>query len=108
MKKENAMCNLWYFNYIPEFTDNLTDKTYYSKSIYHLNSMTANVIYGIECSLIYVGEIEQLLCTRMNGHWYDRNNPNYKVIAIHFRLPDHSIVSMKVCIIEQIYPILIA
>jgi hypothetical protein len=70
--------------------------------------MTANVIYGIECSLIYVGEIEQLLCTRMNGHWYDRNNPNYKVIAIHFRLPDHSIVSMKVCIIEQIYPVLIA
>ena len=105
MKKENAMCNLWYFNYIPEFTDNLTDTTYYSKSIYHLNSMTANVIYGIECSLIYV---EQLLCTRMNGHWCDRNNSNYKVIAIHFRLPDHFIVSMKVFIIEQIYPVLIA
>jgi hypothetical protein len=34
---------------------------------------------------------------------YDINNPRCKVIANQFSLPDHSIVSMKVCIIEKIY-----
>jgi len=46
MKNENAMCNLWYFNYIPEFTDNLTDKTYYSKSV-TLNSVRREIVSAL-------------------------------------------------------------
>jgi len=56
----------------PEFTCNLTGKTYY---------YIENVIYEIECTLcglIYVDETEQTLGTRMNGHRYEHslNNSN--------------------------------
>jgi hypothetical protein len=43
----------------PEFTSNLTGKTYYTKSFDPLDCSTKNVIYGIECTLcglLYVGE----------------------------------------------------
>jgi hypothetical protein len=43
----------------PEFTSNLTGKTYYTKSFEPLDCSTKNVIYGIECTLcglLYVGE----------------------------------------------------
>ena len=43
----------------PEFTSNLTGKTYYTKSFDPLDCSTKNVIYGIECilcGLLYVGE----------------------------------------------------
>jgi hypothetical protein len=33
----------------PEFTSNLTGKTYYTKSFEPLDCSTKNVIYGIEC-----------------------------------------------------------
>jgi hypothetical protein len=51
----------------PEFTCNLTGKTYYN---------IENVIHEIECTLfglIYVGETEQPLRTRMNGHLYNHS-----------------------------------
>ena len=35
----------------PEFTSNLTGKTYYSKSFDPLDCSTKNVIYSIECTL---------------------------------------------------------
>jgi hypothetical protein len=35
----------------PEFTSNLTGKTYYTKSFDPLDCSTKNVIYGIECTL---------------------------------------------------------
>ena len=35
----------------PEFTSNLTGKTYYTKSFEPLDCSTKNVIYGIECTL---------------------------------------------------------
>jgi hypothetical protein len=34
----------------PEFTSNLTGKTYYTKSFDPLDCSTKNVIYGIECT----------------------------------------------------------
>jgi hypothetical protein len=37
----------------PEFTSNLTGKTYYTKSFDPLDSSTKNVIYGIECTLCW-------------------------------------------------------
>jgi hypothetical protein len=46
----------------PEFTSNLTGKTYYTKSFDPLDCSTKNVIYGIECTLcghLYVGETRQ-------------------------------------------------
>jgi hypothetical protein len=45
----------------PEFTRNLTGKTYYTKSFEPLDCSTKNVIYGIECTLcglLYVGETQ--------------------------------------------------
>jgi hypothetical protein len=48
----------------PEFTSNLTGKTYYTKSFDPLDGSTKNVIQGIECTicgLLYVGETRQTL-----------------------------------------------
>jgi hypothetical protein len=48
----------------PEFTSNITGKSYYTKSFDPLDCSTKNVIYGIECTLcglLYVGETRQTL-----------------------------------------------
>ncbi len=67
----------------------------------------SNIVYGIECALcglIYVGETRQRLNFRMNDHRSNVNDPNNnKFVYKHFNQPDHSIVSMKVRIIEKIY-----
>jgi hypothetical protein len=62
----------------PEFTSNLTGKTYNSKLFDPLDCSTKNVIYGIECTLcglLYVGETRQTLRSRMNQHRYDARDP---------------------------------
>jgi hypothetical protein len=53
----------------PEFTSNLTGKTYYTKSFDPLDCSTKNVIYGIECTLwfLYVSETRQALRSRMSS-----------------------------------------
>jgi hypothetical protein len=53
----------------PEFTSNLTRKTYYINSFDPLDCSTKNVIYAIECTLcglLYVGETRQALRSRMS------------------------------------------
>ena len=58
-------------NNSPEFTSNLTGKTFYTKSFDPLDCSTKNVIYGIECTLcglLYVGETRQTLRSRMSQH----------------------------------------
>jgi hypothetical protein len=53
----------------PEYTSNLTGKTYYAKSFDPLDCSTKNVIYGIECTpcgLLYVGETRQTLRSSEN------------------------------------------
>ncbi|CAG2216128.1 KRAB [Mytilus edulis] len=48
----------------PDFTSNLTGKTYYTKSFEPLDCSTENVVYGIECTwcgLLYFGETRQTL-----------------------------------------------
>ena len=91
----------------PEFTSNLTGKTYYTKSFEPLDCSTKNVIYGIECTLcglLYVGETRQSLRSRMSQHRYDAKDPKYRILYNHFNQPGHDrCLTMKVRIIEKIY-----
>ena len=91
----------------PEFTSNLTGKTYYTKSFDSLDCSTKNVIYGIECALcglLYVGETRQALRSRMNQHRYDARDPKYRILYNHFNQPGHDrCLTIKVRIIERIY-----
>ena len=72
----------------------------------NLSCKSANVVYGIECGLfglIYVGETKGRLRSRLNGHRFQINHGGYQLLYRHFNLPDHSILSMKVRILEMIY-----
>ena len=74
----------------PEFTSNLTGKTYYTKLFDPLDCSTKNVIYGIECTLcglLYVGETRQTLRSRMSQHRYDAKDPKYRTLYNHFNQP---------------------
>jgi hypothetical protein len=53
--------------------------------------------------LVYVGETKGELHTRMNKHRYDINGHSDNIVHQHFNLPDHSILSMRVRIIEKVY-----
>ena len=78
----------------PEFTSNLTGKTYYTKSFEPLDCSTKNVIYGIECTLcglLYVGETRQTLRSRMSQHRYDAKDPKYRILYNHFNQPGHKV-----------------
>ena len=55
------------------------------------------------CGLIYVGETKGQLRSRMNGHRFQINHGGNQLLYRHFNLPDHSILSMKVRILEKIY-----
>ena len=88
------------------FTSNLTKQTFNTHSFDNLNCKTSNVVYGIECSLcglIYVGETKGQLRTRMSGHRSKVNNKGNQLLYRHFNLPDHSVLSMRVRILEKIY-----
>ena len=91
----------------PEFTSNLTGKTYYTKSFDPLDCSTKNVIYDIECTLcglLYVGETHQALRSRMSQHRYDARDPKYRIVNNHFNQPGNDrCLTMKVRIIEKIY-----
>ena len=88
------------------FTSSLTAKEYHTRSHQNVSCQTSNVIYGLECSLcglIYVGQTGQKLSKRVANH---RSNINRQVrtpIYEHFNSHNHSIVCMKVRIIEKIY-----
>ena len=55
------------------------------------------------CGLIYVGETKGQLRNRMSGHRYEINHGSNQLLYQHFSLPDHSILSCKVRILEKIY-----
>ena len=89
-----------------EFKSNLTNKTYKTQSFENLNCKSSNIIYGIECNLcglIYVGETMDALNKRINGHRYEINHGGKQLLYQHFNQKDHSILSMRVRIIEKIY-----
>ena len=88
------------------FTSNLTNKQYSTRSYENLSCKSKNLVYGIDCSicgLLYVGETKGQLNTRMNGHRFNINNNGQQLLYQHFNQADHSILSMKVRILEKIY-----
>ena len=88
------------------FTNNLTNKYYFTRSYDDLNCKSANVVYGLECNLcglVYVGETRGKLHKRICGHRSGIINNVNDIVYQHFNQPDHSILSMPVRIIEKIY-----
>ena len=88
------------------FTSNLTKRNFSTHSFENLSCKSSNVIYGIECSLcgmIYVGETKGQLRSRMSGHRFQINHSGNQLLYKHFNLPDHSILSLRVRILEKIY-----
>lgn len=74
---------------------------------YQFTCKTKNVVYMISCSrcdMQYVGETENALHVRMNGHRSDINTKKLeKPVAAHFNQPDHSLKDLKVMGIEKIH-----
>ena len=69
-----------------KLTSSVTGKTYYSKNLEPLNCTTENVIYGIECGLIYVGEMSLYIQEWMDTVWYEQSiitwNVNIKGVGL--------------------------
>ena len=88
------------------FTCNLTNKAYFTRSYDDKNCKSGNVIYGLECNLcglVYVGNTKGKLHKRIRGHRCGIINNVNDIVYQHFNQPDHSILSMRVRIIEKIY-----
>ena len=88
------------------FTSSLTNKSYCTRAFDDINCKTCNVVYGItcpHCGLIYVGETKGQLNKRISGHRFQILNNGGQLLYQHFNLPDHSILSMGVIVIEKIY-----
>ena len=88
------------------FTSSLTNKSYCTRAFDDINWKTCNVVYGITCShcgLIYVGETKGQLNKRISGHRFHILNNGGQLLYQHFNLPDHSILSKGVIVIEKIY-----
>ena len=88
------------------FTSSLTNKSYCTQGFEDFNCKTTYLIYGIVCSLgglIYVSVTKGQLNKRISGHRFQINDNGGQLLYRHFNQPDHSIVSMKVVIIEKIY-----
>ena len=85
-------------------TSNLTNKSYVTRSYDDLNCKSANVVYWLECilcGLVHVGETKDKLHKRICGHRSGNINVN-DILYQHFNQPDHSVLSMRVRIIEKI------
>ena len=69
---------------------------------------TSNVIYVIECNkcaIQYVGETENALHIRMNGHRSDiKNRRLEKPVAKHFNSVGHSLDDLSIFVVEKIHP----
>ena len=65
-----------------------------------------NLVYLIECRRCkkqYVGETENALHIRLNGHRSDiRHNRAEKPVGAHFNLPEHSIEDLTILVVEKI------
>ena len=71
------------------------------------NCKTRNVVYLIECRICnkqYVGETENALHLRMNGHRSDYNRKlSDKPVARHFNSVGHTFDDLSVMVIEQLW-----
>ena len=68
-----------------------------------LNPNNIHVHLYMKFWLVYVGETKGELRKRLNGHRLQINNGGKQLLYRHFNLPDHSVLSMKVQILEKIY-----
>jgi hypothetical protein len=74
------------------FTSNLTNKNYFTRSYDDLNCKSANVVYGLECNLcglVYVGVTKGKLHKRICGHRSSIINNVNNIVYQHFNQPDH-------------------
>ena len=88
------------------FSSNLTKRSFSTHSFENLSCKSYNVVYAIECALcglMYVGETKGELRKRMNGHRSSIKTGGNQLLYKYFNLPDHSVLSMKVRILEKIY-----
>ena len=88
------------------FTSSLTKKYYCTRSFEDINCKSSNLLYGITCShwrLIYVGETKGRLNKRISSHRFQIVHNGKQLLYQHFDLPNHSILSMGVIVIEKIY-----
>ena len=88
-----------------EFESSVTGKIYQVKAT--ANCKSRNVVYVIECKRCkkqYVGETENALHIRMNGHRSDIKHQRLeKPVAKHFNSKDHSLEDVSIFVIEQIH-----
>ena len=109
--KGNSRCRqvrcktCWHIQPIKTFKSSVTGKTYPIKAT--ANCKTANVVYVIECIKCkkqYVGETENALHIRMNGHRSDiKHRRLEKPVATHFNSEGHSLEDLSFFVIEQIH-----
>ena len=81
------------------FKSNLTGKEYKTISYDRLSCGSTNVIYGIHCvhyGLVYLGETEKSLRSRMNGHRSAIKKGGQSLLHRHFHQPDHSVDDMRI------------
>ena len=86
------------------FTSNLTGKSYQCASAEDLDCKSRNVVYGIDrtiCGLVYIGETKGQLNKRMTGHRFEINHDGNQLLYHHFNQLDHSVVYMKVRLLEK-------
>ena len=102
--KDNSQCKqpccrtCHHIKMMETFKSSVTGKMYKIKAT--VNCKTSNVVYVIQCNCCskqYVGETENALHVRMNGHWSDINHPSCinhprleKPVAQHFNCNGHS------------------
>ena len=86
------------------FTSNTTGRRYIIRNKFICK--TKNIIYMISCdrcNMQYVGETENALHIRMNGHRSDITTKKLdKPVAAHFNQPNHSYEDLRVIVIEKI------
>ena len=87
------------------FTSNLTGKKYNTITYENLLSGSTNVVYGIHCvhcGLVYVGETERSLRSRINGHGASIPNKEQSLLHRHFHQSNDSVDDMRVQILEKL------
>lgn len=72
-------------------------KLYKTESLKNLWLKFANLVYGIKCGLIYVGE------TLVNGHMFEVNIGGNHIFYQPVNLPHHYIQSMNIRLLEKLY-----
>ena len=88
------------------FKSNLTGRIYKTQTYEQLTCGSLNVVYAIHCircGLMYVGETGRSVKSRINGHRAGIIKDGQSLLYKHFHLPGHSVVDMKVQILEKIY-----